>query len=358
MNQKSPPAAAEKAPPKPGKKAISLGLQGGGSHGAFTWGVLDRLLADPRIEIDGISGTSAGAVNAVALAHGFAKARETGDDPRAGARAMLARIWNHVVALGGVQSARSGLVNLFWPVPLLTQAFKNLVSPYQLNPLDYSPLRDLLTREIDFKAAGALASPRVFVCATRINTGEPEIFFGEQLTLASVMASASLPMLSQAVRVENDYYWDGGFSGNPSLSPLIDDCASRDLLLVQLNPLARDEIPMSAQDIADRVNELTFNASLLAQLRDIDFINQLLDKDQVAPHLYKKLLLHRIDGGNALLKYGAATKLSVDPRMIHELFELGSSAAHAWLGVHFSDLGERGTLDFERDYGPKLRLNC
>ncbi len=339
-------------------RSISLGLQGGGSHGAFTWGVLDRLLSDSRIALDGISGASAGAVNAVALADGFARARGQGSDPREGARASLARVWNGVVALGGVQSARIGFANMFWPYSLVAQAFGNLVSPYVLNPLDLSPLRDLLARTIDFDAIAALDRPKVFVCATRVRTGDAEIFSGKRLTLKAVMASATLPMLAQAVEIDGEPYWDGGFSGNPPLQPLIDRCDTRDLLLVQLNPLVRAQVPKSAHDIADRVNELTFNASLLAQLRDIERINQLLDAGRVEPDRYKKLLLHRIDGGDALERYGASSKLSVDARMIRELFVLGSARADAWLAQNFDRLGQQRTIDpdLDRKLGPRLRL--
>ena len=339
-------------------KAISLGLQGGGSHGAFTWGVLDRLLADPRIELDGISGTSAGAVNAVALAHGFATAQAKGVDARTGSRQALARVWNGVVALGGIQAGRIGFTDWFGVVPLFQQAFSNLVSPYQLNPLDISPLRELIRREIDFGAIARLAAPKVFVCATHITSGDPEIFSGQRLNLAAVMASATLPMLAQAVEIDGDHYWDGGFSGNPSLSPLIDECDSRDLLLVQLDPLRRREVPRTANDIADRVNELTFNASLVAQLRTIDFINRLLAKGSVDAALYKTLHMHRIDGGEALDKYGASSKLSVDAELIRELFDLGSAAADAWLKKNFDKIGKQGTLDFDRELGPALRLSC
>ncbi len=350
------PSAAHTPPAA--KKTISLALQGGGSHGAFTWGVLDRLLADARIEIDGISGASAGAVNAVALADGFATARAQGSDPRAGARASLTRVWNGVVALGGVQSARIGLANLFWPYPLLVQAFNNLVSPYLLNPLDLSPLRDLLAREIDFEAIGALDSPKVFVCATRVATGEPEIFSGNRLTLAAVMASATLPMLAQAVTIDGDAYWDGGYSGNPPLAPLIDRCSSRDLLLVQLNPKRRSELPTSAHDIADRVNEITFNASLLGQLRTIDLINQLLDQGRIDAQRYKKMHLHLIAGGAVLEKYGASSKLTVSARFIRELFELGVAAADAWLQSEADKVGQQGTLDLQRQFGVNARVMC
>ncbi len=339
-------------------RTISLGLQGGGSHGAFTWGVLDRLLADPRIAFDGISGASAGAVNAVALADGFAHAHAQGSDPRDGARASLARVWNGIVALGGMQSARIGFVNLFWPYGWFNQAFSNLASPYLLNPLDLSPLRDLLARTIDFNAIARLGHPKVFVCATRVRTGEPEIFSGRRLTLAAVMASATLPMLAQAVEIEGDHYWDGGFSGNPPLKPLIDACSARDLLLIQLNPQTREQIPTSAHDISDRVNEITFNASLLGQLRTIDLINQLLEKNRIDARRYKRLHLHLIGGGEALVQYGASSKLTVSAGFIRELFELGHNAADRWLAECADQIGAASTLDMERQFGANARVRC
>ena len=337
-------------------RTIGLGLQGGGSHGAFTWGVLDRLLADSRIAFDGVTGASAGAVNAVALADGFARAQADGSDPHASARASLARVWNGVVALGGVQSARIGFANRFWPYRWFSQAFSNLASPYVLNPLDLSPLRDLLARTLDFPAIAALDRPKVFVCATCVRTGEPEIFSGQRLTLKAVMASATLPMLAQAVEIDGEHYWDGGFSGNPPLKPLINACASRDVLLVQLNPLVRAQIPTSAQDIADRVNELTFNASLLGQLRTIERINQLIDAGRVDAQRYKKVLLHRIEGGEALEHYGASSKLSVDAHMIQQLFQLGRGHAAVWLEKHFDRLGKESTIGMDRELGSKLEL--
>ncbi len=358
MSSRAQPSASRIQPRAEPPRTISLGLQGGGSHGAFTWGVLDRLLADPRLAFDGISGASAGAVNAVALADGFAHAHAQGSDPRDGARASLARVWNGVIALGGVQSARVGFANLFWPYRWFNQAFSNLTSPYLLNPLDLSPLRDLLARTIDFDAIARLQHPKVFVCATRVRTGEPEIFSGRRLTLAAVMASATLPMLAQAVEIDGDHYWDGGFSGNPPLKPLIDACSARDLLLIQLNPQTREQIPKSAHDISDRVNEITFNASLLGQLRTIDLINQLLDKNCIDASRYKRLNLHLIGGGEALERYGASSKLTVSAGFIHELFELGHSAADRWLAECAEQIGATSTLDMERQFGANARMRC
>src|SRR5438105_3877453 len=245
---------------------LNIALQGGGSHGAFTWGVLDTLLADGGIEFEGLSGTSAGAVNAVALASGWAGALAHRQDPREGARAALARIWGEVGAWGSLAALPAQIASAFWGGNL---------SPYQANPLNLNPLLALIGREIDFEAI-ARGPLKVFVSATHVRTGKAVIFTGRDLTAQAVMASACLPMLFRAVEIDGEQYWDGGFSVNPALTPLIEACNCADLLLVQINPLKRDGAPQSASEIADRVSELTFNASLLTQMRSIDLVNQLI----------------------------------------------------------------------------------
>lgn len=346
----------------PPPRSVNLALQGGGSHGAFTWGVLDALLADERLRIEGVSGTSAGAVNAVALAHGFARDKADG---RRAARDALTHIWQEIMALGRLSTANENLTNLIWgvfpkefaPTNFFSNALSSLVSPYQANPLDINPLRSLLEREIDFPAVSRLTSPKVFVSATRVATGKAEIFHGKRLTAQAVMASACLPMLYQAVEIDGEAYWDGGYSGNPALSPLINLCETRDLVLVQINPLRRDATPNNPHDIVDRVNELTFNASLLAQMRTIDFINRLLDDGRLGHGgPFKRVLLHRIDGGKALGELPASSKMSTDPTMIHKLFELGVASAQHWLKQHFDALGQASTVDIRRDYLDDMRM--
>ncbi len=343
---------------------INLALQGGGSHGAFTWGVLDALLADDRLQIDGISGTSAGAVNAVALAHGHALASAAGRDPRQGARESLARIWGEITALGSLGAMQKNLVDMLWgrlphelaPTNILTNTLHSLVSPYQANPLDINPLRRLLEREIDFEAIARHGSPKVFVSATHVNTGKAVIFSGQRLTAQAVMASACLPMLFQAIDIDGEHYWDGGYSANPAMSPLINECDSHDLVLVQINPLRRDRAPQSPQDILDRINELTFNASLLTQMRAIDFVNRLLADGSLRASRCKNLLLHRIDGGEAMQAYPASSKTSTDAALIRQLFELGVASGQRWLSRHFDALGQRSTVDIPRDYLDDTRI--
>ncbi|RZI92630.1 MAG: patatin-like phospholipase family protein, partial [Rubrivivax sp.] len=246
------------------RPTVNLALQGGGSHGAFTWGVLDAILEDGRIDLEGVSGTSAGAINAVALAQGFSqvKAPTHSAEARAAARAALANIWKGVERLGSLGALTQGLMRILlgnWPgeqagAHFFGNAMSQWFSPYQSNPLDINPLRRLLEEQIDFENLAKLAHPKVFVSATHVKTGRAEIFTGKRLTPAAVMASACLPMVFQAVEIEGEHYWDGGFSGNPSLLPLINACASRDIVLVQINPLKREHTPQTPQDIMDRVN--------------------------------------------------------------------------------------------------------
>lgn len=319
---------------------LNLALQGGGSHGAFTWGVLDALLADSRIEFEGLSGTSAGAVNAAATASGFAKALAQGTDPRAEARAVLARIWGEVGALGALAAFPAALAAKFWG---------NALSPYQSNPLGLNPLMDLIEREIDFDAI-AQGPIKVFVSATHVRTGKAVIFTGRELTAKSVMASACLPLVFHAVEIGGEHYWDGGYSVNPALTPLIEGCDCADLMLVQINPLTRDDVPKTPAEIADRISELTFNASLLTQMRSVDLINQLIASGALKGRGMKSVRLHRIDGGAAMAMYPASSRSQADAGLIQALFEAGQHAARQWLSRHFEAVGHHGTVDIRRDY--------
>ena len=334
---------------------LNLALQGGGSHGALTWGVLDALLEDGGLHFDGISGTSAGAMNAVALAHGFAQAAAQYPDPEearvagtALARATLARLWEGVGAMG----------NLMWGAPL-AQVFPALgamtpwLAPAQVNPLNLNPLRRLLEKEIDFDLlAHTRTAPQVFVCATNVRTGRGEIFSGSRLSADAVMASACLPLVFKAVEIDGGAYWDGGYSGNPALYPLIYETAASDILLVQINPIEHLETPGTVPEIMDRMNELNFNASLLAELRAIGFVRRLLAEGKLDPRHYKGVLMHRIDGGGALAGLGAASKSRADMAFLRQLFELGRQSGQQWLKNHRKDLGVRNTLEFAQ--GPSM----
>ncbi|AMM26766.1 patatin-like phospholipase family protein [Variovorax sp. PAMC 28711] len=346
------------------RRAVSLALQGGGSHGAFTWGVLDALLEDGRLTFDGISGASAGAVNAVAMAHGLATARAAGGDEaaaRAAARKALERVWRRVASLGAPGAMAQRFARLLLGgasgerlrASLGVDTASRWASPYQINPLDINPLRSLLGQEIDFAALSQPGAPRVFVSATQVRTGRAEIFHGERLTLSAVMASACLPTVFQAVTIDGEDYWDGGFSANPALQPLVNGCDSADIVLVQLNPLTHAETPHTPQDITMRMNELAFNASLMSQMRSIAFTNERLADGRLQEGAqYRPMRLHRIDLGSAADTLPASSKLSTDSAQMDRLFESGRLAAAEWLATHFTALGKRSTVDIEGDYLP------
>ncbi len=339
-------------------KNVSLALQGGGSHGAFTWGVLDALLEDGRLAVDGISGASAGAMNAVALGHGFAQ--DSGSDAgaaREAARASLRALWERVARLGEASKIQRGMMDLWlsgWKASGM--ALSSQLSPSQANPLNINPLRDLVRDLIDFKQLSVLDAPRIFVSATHVNTGKAEIFSGKRLTDSAVMASACLPMLFRSVEIEGEHYWDGGYSGNPALHPLIYQCKSSDIVLIQINPIERNSVPDTGYDIMDRMNELTFNASLLGQMRSIDFVNRAIERGYLPSEKYRTVRLHRIDGGEALEAYPASTKSTADSAMIEKLFELGRVCANKWLKKNFDGVGEKSTININKDYLDDMRL--
>lgn len=366
-----PATPSEHAAPR-----INLALQGGGSHGAFTWGVLDALLEDGRIDIEGISGTSAGAMNAVALAHGFASAQgKPKTDRHDAARQALASFWNGIVDMGALSSSLSQIQRapfgiLFgqmgsenWATKLwtdaMTQYWSNALSPYQRNPFDINPLKDFLEKQVDFERLAAAhhpAIPKVFVVATRVISGKAEVFSGKRLTASAVMASACLPMVFQAVEIDGEAYWDGGYSGNPAIHPLIYRCDSRDIVLVQINPIQRDQLPTKPGEIMDRVTEITFNAALIAEMRAIDFVKRLLAEGKLDAAHYKDVLMHRIDGGQALEKFKAHTKSSTAKSLIHSLRDLGVLCGKEWLAKRFDALGIKSTVNIARDYLDDLRM--
>ena len=334
-------------------KTIHLALQGGGAHGAFTWGVLDALLMDGRLRLAGISGTSAGAVNAVALAHGWAQALDEKQDPCEGARASLARVWTKVMDLGDASKSAARLTKLM--MGALPGALTRM-SPYITNPLDINPLRELIEREIDFDRLARLKSPRVFVAATDVETGRAEIFAGRRLTAQAVMASACLPQLFQAPEINGKLYWDGGYSANPALGPLVELGETRDILLVQINPLKRAGKPTTAAEITDRANDLTFNASLIAQMRTIALINELVARG-VAREGLQPIHMHRIDGGTALAEMPASSKITPQRTVLEKLFALGQHSAQRWLKRSFDAVGEKSSIRLQRDYGDPLKLH-
>jgi NTE family protein len=327
------------------KKRINLALQGGGSHGAFTWGALDAILEDERLEFAGVSGASAGAMNAVVLASGLLA------DGRQGASEKLARFWR-AVALEGPPGATIPAIDawvsmwkaMFAPTALADAAAHSF-APYAFNPLNVNPLRDTLAELVDFEQLRQGRGPKLFIAATNVRTGMGAVFRREILTPDHVVASATLPQLFQAAVIDGEPYWDGGYSGNPPLWPLFYETDCRDTIIVQINPIAREGVPETPTAISNRIDEITFNASLLAELRAADFVARLIEEGVLNSDRYRLERLHRIGGDGKLEDYPASSKLNISWSFLRELRELGYERAKAWLARNFNAIGERSTLD-------------
>ena len=340
-------------PPPPHVKTINLALQGGGAHGAFTWGVLDALLEDERLDFEAISGTSAGALNAVVLADGLMR------DGTEGARHRLGAFWRRVSQEGSGAGAAAELVQSmlgFWHMQSFSpfnffEQFGNLVSPYRINPLNINPLRDLIGHLVDFEHVRANDGLKLFISATNVRTGKIKVFSGSEITADAVMASACLPYLFQTVEIGGEAYWDGGYTGNPALFPFFDETATADILIVQVNPVRREDVPKSAREITERASEITFNSSLLREFRAIDFVNRLIDQGLLDPKRYRRNRIHRIDATAALAHTTAASKLDTSWHFFEELHNAGRKAAQEWLAAHYDDLGVRDTLDLRAEFG-------
>ncbi len=347
MSENSNTATGSAKPSR--KKLINVALQGGGSHGAFAWGVLDRLLAEDSIEIEAVSGTSAGAMNAVVMAEGLV------EGGRERARAQLGGFWervSHGASAGGF--AGWGLDSGWgfdrgWgfdqsPTAIMFAWLSSVASPYQFNPLNINPLRNILLSEVDFTKVQACDALKLFISATNVRTGQIKVFTGRDVSADAVLASACLPTVFQAVEIDGEAYWDGGYMGNPAIEPFLHNCASPDVLLVQTNPIMRNELPRSASEIADRVNEISFNSPLLQELRHVHFVNDCLRRGHLKGNGYREIFLHRVGGGPELGEFSASTKLDGDLRFLRKLHELGYQAAGNWLVENFDKIGKQSTM--------------
>ncbi len=338
------------------KKVVNLALQGGGAHGAFGWGVIDGLLEDGRIEIEGICGTSAGSMNAVVYANGY---MEGGPD---GAREALHKFWKRISELGRQFSPvqkmpwenlsasenmdNSLMFNLF-------ENFTHIMSPYQFNPFNFHPLRILLEESVDFEKLHACKCSKLFISATNVRTGKVKVFINEEITMDVVLASACLPFLFQAVEINGENYWDGGYMGNPALFPLFYHTDSRDLVVVHINPMERKELPTKPHEIFNRVNEITFNSSLLKELRAIAFVNKILDqgwiKDEHKDKL-KHMLVHSIRADKAMCDLSVASKFSTDWVFLQGLRDRGRGVVKEWLEQNFDAINNESTVDLNCEF--------
>ncbi len=349
---------------------LDLALQGGGSHGAFTWGVLDRLLEDDSIAIDGVSGTSAGALNAAVMATGWA------DGGRAGARDALRHFWRDVAGVRGCFGAGPAghwrdwaALNPFMAATPLSafnleqlpgytwfNAMLGQASPYQFNPVGPNPLREVLARHVRVEAMQR-GPMKLFVAATAVQTGQPRIFSGADLSIDALLASACLPQMFKAIEIDGQPYWDGGYSGNPALWPLIYETPAMDILLVRIDPLLRPGTPQSAAEIQDRINEITFNATLAAEMRAIRFVERLLREKRVDAGHYKSLRLHMVADDEGLAPLSASSKLNTDLGLLQRLHTLGHAAADRWLIAHRADVGRRSSFDISGTFLEPRRVD-
>ena len=326
---------------------IDLALQGGGAHGAFTWGVLDRLLEEDWLTVDGISGTSAGAMNAAVMASGHALGGAEG------ARAALETFWRAVSASGKYSLVRRGPLEMLtgrWtlensPAFLAGEMMSRVFSPYDLSPLGANPLKQILAETVDFEALAG--SPiKLFITATNVRTGAGRVFRNADITPDVLLASGCLPTLFQAVEIEGESYWDGGYIGNPTITPLVRECRSHDTILVQINPVERPGVPRSARDIHNRLNEISFNAPLLKELRMIALLHKVADAGRGEGALWADMRIHRI-ATERVTELDSTSKMITEWPFLCGLRDEGRRTAQAFLDAHGADLGKRSTLDLD-----------
>jgi NTE family protein len=331
-------------------KVVNLALQGGGSHGAFTWGVLDRLLEEETLHFEGITGTSAGAVNAVVLADGLAAGG------REGARDALRVYWQKVSALSarGIfkpslfdkGSADFGLEHSlgFWFLEPMTY----FASPYQMNPFNYNPFKDLLAEAINFERVRQQTEVKLFLCATDVQTAKAKIFSGKELRVEHVLASTCLPLLMQAVEVDGEYYWDGSYAGNPAIYPLVYQCETRDVLMVHITPAERPGVPTTSPAIMNRMQEVSFNTSLIREMRTIASYNKLIEQGRMDGG--RRMLVHVIEAEEFIRAFSWSSRLNADWDFLLHLHSMGRAQAGQWLEANFDRLGIESTVDLDTKY--------
>ncbi|WP_179402235.1 patatin-like phospholipase family protein [Burkholderia guangdongensis] len=334
-------------------KPVALALQGGGMHGAFTWGVLDRLLEDGRLDVEGVSATSAGAMNAVVLAYGL---QQGGAD---GARGALHDFW---LAVAESAERYNPLRWIPWlkgthsfgldhsPMYAFADMMLRIFSPYQFNPGNLNPLREVLESKVDFAALRKRCPIGLYLCATNVETGKIRIFTGDDVSADAVLASACVPTLFQAVTIDGEHYWDGGFMGNPAIFPLIYHCDTHDVVIVHINPVVRRGVPTTAADILNRINEVSFNSSLMRELRAIAFVTTLIQQGKVDRGEMKEMLIHSIRSDDTMSALSVSSKYNADWDFLCKLRDSGRREADAWLAKHYHDVGQRSSVDIRQAF--------
>lgn len=340
-------------------KSVNLALQGGGAHGAFAWGVLDKILEDGRLWIDGLSAASAGAMNAVVFAYGLHM------DGKEGARKALHDFWFDVATTSKMltpfkNSAWEAMVfgweNLDHSASFyMFDAFTKALSPYQFNPLNYNPLKKILEKHVDFDELHRDRDTKLYISATNVRTNRIKLFKNEDICVDAVMASACIPTLYQAVEVDGEAYWDGGYMGNPALYPLIYETSTDDILIVHINPVEREEVPRTPMQIMNRINEVSFNSSLLRELRAIDFAKRMVEEDWIKPEAkdkfrFNNLYVHSIRSDKAIGPLSVASKFTPEWNFLCHLRDQGRKYTEEWLDDHFDSVGKESTINLREQY--------
>ncbi|MCX8081069.1 MAG: patatin-like phospholipase family protein [Bacteroidia bacterium] len=338
-------------------KHVGVAIQGGGAHGAFAWGVLDRLLEEDNLVADAMCGTSAGALNAVVCAYGL----HLGGPPKA--KELLEALWKKI-SINGAMIFKPGPFDFFWGGGDIYNSFgyqwfnamSQFLSPYQFNPLNYNPLRGILEELIDFEYLKKYNKKKIFICATNVKTNRARIFTNHELSVDALLASTCLPFLFQAVEIDGEYYWDGGYMGNPPIFPLITHTEVKDIVLIKINSINIDEVPKTAREIADRVNEISFNSSLINEMKLIHYRNELLRNGILKSDnkINREIFIHTISGYDVLHKLSYSSKMNTSWEFFLQLKNKGREIADRWLNDEFKHVGEHSTFDVETHFFDKF----
>lgn len=335
-----------------GKKHVTLAIQGGGAHGAFTWGVMDRLLEEKDLVIEGVSGTSAGGMNAVCIAQGIM------DGGNEGARRMLRKYWETNAEAGKSSIFKRGWLDMLmnkWtlynsPGFIMFDYMTKMMSPYQFNPLGTNPLKDMVKKLFKFEQLNKFEDVKVFLSATHVYTGKIKVFTNKDLCPEAMLASACLPTLFSAVQVNNEYYWDGGYISNPLIYPLIYNCKASDIIIMKLNPTHRNRLPMTPTEIGDRLNEITNNTSIMREMRSVAYITKLIDEGLLDPKKIKRLRMHLIENEGVFQDLGWSSKLNTEEAFLNHLFEEGRKTADKWIEENYQYIGKKTTVDMKDEF--------
>ncbi len=348
------PKASKQKAEKDNKKRLTIAMQGGGAHGAYTWGVLDRLLEEKDIVVEGVSGTSAGGMNAVATAQGI---MHGGNE---GARELLNRFWTVMSDKGKTSIFKPGVLDVMAnkftlqhsPGFLMFDFMSKIMSPYQMNPHNVDPLKDVINELFDLEKLNDFDAVKIFLAATHVYTGKLKVFSNvtKDLCTEALQATACLPTIHAAVMVKGEYYWDGGFIGNPVIYPLIYDCETSDMMLIKLNPTHRNRLPVTASEIGDRLNEITNNTSIMREMRSMHFITKLIDDGIVPPGALKRMHVHMLEDEKTFMDLGWSSKLNTDMDFFVHLRDAGRKTADKWLEKNYDNIGKKTTADVAEEF--------